>query len=78
MVESEPVAIVVSFLVEVVLVFLQLEKRICNGDLLFDVEWVDEGGFWFHFRYFSFQLVLYDWCNKGRMCYPICGLVHIK
>ena len=29
--------------------------------------------------YFSFQQVLHDWCNKGRgMCYPVCGLVHIK
>ena len=23
--------------------------------------------------------VLHDWCNKGRgMCYPACGMVHIK
>ena len=29
--------------------------------------------------YFSFQQVLYDWCNKGRgMYYPVCGMVHIK
>ena len=29
--------------------------------------------------YFSFQPVLHDWCNKGRgMCYPFCGMVHIK
>ena len=29
--------------------------------------------------YFSFQPVLNDWCNKGRgMCYPVCGMVHIK
>ena len=29
--------------------------------------------------YFSFQSVLHDWCNKGRgMCYPVCGMVHIK
>ena len=29
--------------------------------------------------YFSFQPVLYDWCNKDRgMCYPVCGMVHIK
>ena len=28
---------------------------------------------------FSFQPVLYDWCNKGRgMCYPLCGMVYIK
>ena len=28
--------------------------------------------------YFSFQPVLH-WCNKGRgMCYPVCGMVHIK
>ena len=27
----------------------------------------------------SFQSVLHDWCNKGRgMCYPVCGMVHIK
>ena len=30
-------------------------------------------------NYFSFQPVLNDWCNKGRgMCYPVCGMVHIK
>ena len=29
--------------------------------------------------YFSVQPVLHDWCNKGRgMCYPVCGMVHIK
>ena len=29
--------------------------------------------------YFSFQLMHHDWCNKGRgMCYPVCGMVHIK
>ena len=29
--------------------------------------------------YFSFQPVLHDWCNNGRvMCYPACGMVHIK
>ena len=29
--------------------------------------------------YFSFQLVLQDWCNKGSgMCYPVYGMVHIK
>ena len=29
--------------------------------------------------YFSFQPVLRDWCNKSRgMCYPVCGMVHIK
>ena len=29
--------------------------------------------------YFSFQPVLRDWCNKGRgMCYPVCGMMHIK
>ena len=29
--------------------------------------------------YFSFQPVLHDWCNKGLgMCYPVCGMVHIK
>ena len=29
--------------------------------------------------YFSFQPVLHDWGNKGHgMCYPVCGMVHIK
>ena len=29
--------------------------------------------------YFLFQPVLHDWCNKGHgMCYPVCGMVHIK
>ena len=29
--------------------------------------------------YFSFQPVLHDWWNKRPcMCYPVCGLVHIK
>ena len=29
--------------------------------------------------YFSFKLVLHDWCNKGRgMFYPVCGMVHTK
>ena len=29
--------------------------------------------------YFLFQPVLYDWCNKGcGMCYPVCGMMHIK
>ena len=29
--------------------------------------------------YFSFQLVLHDWCNKSRgMCNHVCGIVHIK
>ena len=29
--------------------------------------------------YFSFQPVFHDWCNKDRcMCYPVCGMMHIK
>ena len=29
--------------------------------------------------YFSFQPVPHDLCDKGRgMCYPVCGMVHIK
>ena len=29
--------------------------------------------------YFLFQPVLHDWCNKGHgMCYPVCGMLHIK
>ena len=28
---------------------------------------------------FLVPVVLHDWCNKGRgMCYPVCGMVHIK
>ena len=28
---------------------------------------------------FSFQPVLHDWFNKDRgMCYPVCGMMHIK
>ena len=34
---------------------------------------------YYSLSYFSFQPVLHDWCNKGRgMCYPACGMVHIK
>ena len=30
-------------------------------------------------KYFSFQPVLHDLCNKDRsMCCPVCGMVHIK
>ena len=33
----------------------------------------------YFFNTFSFQPVLHDWCNKGHgMCYPVCGMVHIK
>ena len=29
--------------------------------------------------YVSFQPVFHDWCNKSPgMCYPVCGMVHIK
>ena len=29
--------------------------------------------------YFSFKPVLHYWCNKGHgMCYPVCGMMHIK
>ena len=29
--------------------------------------------------HFSFQPELHDWCNNGRgICYPVCGIVHIK
>ena len=29
--------------------------------------------------YFPFQPVFQNWCNKGRgICYPVCGMVHIK
>ena len=30
-------------------------------------------------NYFSFQPVLHDWCNKCLgICYPVCGVMHIK
>ena len=42
-----------------------------------DVENPDKKGLGF-FKY-SFQPVLHDWCNKGLcVCYPVCGIVHIK
>ena len=29
--------------------------------------------------YILFQPVYHDWCNNGcGMCYPVCGMVHIK
>ena len=29
--------------------------------------------------YVSLQPMPHDWCNKGRgMCYPVCGMMHIK
>ena len=29
--------------------------------------------------YFPFRPVLHDWCDKScGMCYPVCGMVHIK
>ena len=32
-----------------------------------------------HIELFLVQPVLHDWCNKGSgMCYPVCGMVHIK
>ena len=41
--------------------------------------WREQGERKFMKKYFSFQPVLHDWCNKGRgMCYPVCGMVHIK
>ena len=42
----------------------------CVGSILHGVD---------QLSYFTFQPVLHDWCNKGcGMCYPVCGLVHIK
>ena len=30
-------------------------------------------------NYFLFQPVLHDWYNNGGgMCYPVCGMMHIK
>ena len=40
------------------------------------------GGGWVGFVFLLlgvFVGFLHDWCNKGRgMCYPVCGMVHIK
>ena len=34
---------------------------------------------WTQLSYFSSQPVLHDWCIKGcGMCYPVCGMMHIK
>ena len=34
---------------------------------------------WWTIILFSLQPVLHNGCNKGRgMCYPVCGMVHIK
>ena len=40
-------------------------------------------GYFIHCRdplsYVLFKPVLHDWCSKGcGMCYPVCGMVHIK
>ena len=30
-------------------------------------------------KYFSLEPTFHDWCNKDLdMCYPVCGMVHIK
>ena len=34
---------------------------------------------WWTYKLFLVKPALHDWCNKGRgMCYPVCGMVHIK
>ena len=41
-----------------------------------DPSWGRGGG---PIELFLVQPVLHDWCNKSRgMCYPLCGMVHIK
>ena len=48
----------------------KLPTSICVGSILHGVD---------PLSYFSFQPVLHNWCNKGHgMCYPVCGMVHIK
>ena len=43
------------------------------------VSWYDRSFVVDLLSYFSFQSVLHDWYNKDRgMCYPVCGMVHIK
>ena len=47
----------------------------------FDVVWWSSDRFLTvdPFTYFSFQPVLHVWCNKDLgICFPVCGMVHIK
>ena len=47
---------------------------ICVNDYCFTCDFMMDT-----LRYFSFQPVLHNWCNKGRgMCYHVCGMVNIK
>ena len=47
-------------------------KNICDG--LSDQSFIVDP-----LNHFLFQPVLHNWCNKGHgMCYPVCGMVHIK
>ena len=44
----------------------------CDGSL-------DRSFMVYPLSYFLFQSVLNNWCNKGcGMCYPVCGMMHIK
>ena len=70
------VVVAVVVLVTVVVVVVRIEMQLRGkrslmvrcvvGSILHGVDTL---------RYFSFQPVLQDWCNKG---YPVCGMVHIK
>ena len=53
-----------------VLCSLRMLLLLVDGVVLFDVVGFDIVSCW---------LSLHDWCNKGcGMCYPVCGMVHIK
>ena len=62
---------------------LLIKKSSPCGDCGFPLSWCDESSdlslMVDPLSYVSFQPVLHDWCSKGRgMCYPFCGVVHIK
>ena len=62
---------------------LLIAKSSPYGGSMFPLSWCDGSS---HrslmvdrLSYFSFHPVLHNWCNKGcGMCYPVCGIVHIK
>ena len=68
------VPISLSFISSEMLYFCTVNPKACSlmvwwvvGSILHGVD---------PLSYFSFQLVLHDWCNKGcGMCYPVCGIL---
>ena len=61
----------------VLLSFIKL-AIICGSSSIWDVLFFSYNDLQTH-PWKIFQPVLHDWCNKCRgMCYPVCGMVHIK